>query len=338
MNAEADRISTVAIAATFTVEPLLPSLRFVLEAAGIALDVRCAPYNQIFQELLTPSSLLANNIGGINVVLVRVEDFAREGGNVEEKLAILEQAVPEFCDVLTKHLSRVHVPTVFAAFPPSPNARRVLGQKIEAAHIALVAHAVSLPGLILLSPGDIDLVATLERYDDLSDELAHIPFTEGHYAAIALAIARKVHALRVPAYKVLVLDCDETLWRGVVGEDGVEGISIPADRVQLQRFAVHMQAQGVLVCLVSKNSERDVLDVFERRADMILGLEHIVARRINWDPKPGNIASLARALNLGLESFAFIDDNPVECALMRTELPQVVTLQLPTDNTIESFL
>src|SRR5580704_11951788 len=215
MNAEADRTSTVAIAATFTVEPLLPSLRFVLEAAGIALDVRSAPYNQIFQELLTPSSLLANNVGGINVVLVRAEDFAREGGTVEEKLAILEQVVPELCDVLTKHLSRVHVPTVFAAFPPSPSARRVLGQKLEAAHIALVAHASSLPGLILLSPGDIDLVSTLERYDDLSDELAHIPFTEGHYVAISLAIARKVHALRVSAFKVLVLDCDETLWRGV---------------------------------------------------------------------------------------------------------------------------
>ena len=99
-----------------------------------------------------------------------------------------------------------------------------------------------------------------DRYDEVGDELAHIPFTEEYYAAIAVAIARKVHALRVPAHKVLVLDCDETLWRGVVGEDGVDGITIPPHLAQLQQFAVKIQAQGGLVCLLSKNTERDVLD------------------------------------------------------------------------------
>jgi FkbH-like protein len=335
---EVQRRAAIAVAATFTAEPLQSGLHFVLEAAGLALDVRFAPYNQVFQELLTPTGLLANNTGGVNVVLARVEDFAREAENVEERLAIIERVAPELCSALTQHVHRERVPMLFAALPPSPGARRVLGPKLEAAHAALVAYASSLPGLILLSPEDIDPVSTQERYDDLGDELGHMPFTEEHYAAIALAIARKVHALRVPAQKVLVLDCDETLWRGVVGEDGVEGITIPPDRAQLQHFAVKIQAQGVLICLVSKNSERDVLEVFEKRTDMILGLDHIVAHRINWDSKPRNIASLARALNLGLDSFVFIDDNPVECALMRTELPQVVTLQLPPDNEIESFL
>src|SRR5260370_7544411 len=71
---------------------------------------------------------------------------------------------------------------------------------------------------------------------------------------------------------------------------------------------------------------------------MVLKLEHIVAHRINWESKPRNVASLARALNLGLDAFIFIDDSPVECAQMRAELPQVVTLQLPPDNEIERFL
>ena len=97
-----------------------------------------------------------------------------------------------------------------------------------------------------------------------------MPFTEEHYASIALAIARKVHALRVPAHKVLVLDCDETLWRGVVGEDGINGITMPPALIRLQQFAIKVQAQGTLVCLVSKNAERDVLEVFEKRPEMAL--------------------------------------------------------------------
>src|SRR6185369_1528188 len=155
----------------------------------------------------------------------------------------------------------------------------------------------SLPGIALMSQEEIDLVSTDFRYDSLSDELAHIPYTEEHYASLALAIVRKVHALRVPSHKVLLLDCDNTLWRGVVGEDGVDGITIPPALANIQRFAKKLEAQGVLVCLLSKNAERDVFDVFEQRSDMVLKKEHIVAHRINWDSKKNNIKSLARSLN-----------------------------------------
>src|ERR1700691_1868806 len=123
---EVQRSAAIAVAATFTAEPLQPGLRFVLEAAGLALDVLFAPYNQVFQELLAPTGLLANNKGGVNVVLARVEDFAREAENVEKKLAIIERVVPELCSALTEHVYRVRVPILFAALPPSPGARRVL--------------------------------------------------------------------------------------------------------------------------------------------------------------------------------------------------------------------
>lgn len=330
--------ATIAIAATFTAEPLLPSLRLVLTEAGLPLDVHFAPYNQVFQELLTPTSVLSKNTGGVDVVLVRVEDFAREATDVEDARAIIKRTVPELCGAVTQHARRAQVPVLFAALPPSPRVAKSLLRDFAVASATLIEHARALSGFILLLPEDIDLASTQDRYDDVGDEIAHMPFTEEYYAAIALAIARKVHAFRVSAHKVLVLDCDETLWRGVVGEDGVDGISIPPHLAQLQRFAVKIQAQGVLICLVSKNSERDVLEVFEKRPDMILKLDNIVAHRINWDPKPHNIASLARTLNLGLDLFVFIDDNPVECALVRAELPQVVTLQLPPDDEIDLFL
>lgn len=338
MTVQGPTNATIAIAATFTAEPLLPSLRFVLNEAGLGADVRFAPYNQVFQELLAPTTLLKKAADGINIILVRVEDFVREAKSAEDGHAIIMRVVPELCKALSQYVQRVQVPTLFAALPPSPRVTKALLPDVEAANVALIGHVRNLPSLIYLSHADIDLVSTVERYDAVGDELAHMPFTEEHYTAIALAIARKVHALRVPTHKVLVLDCDETLWRGVVGEDGVDGITVTPGLAQLQRFAVENQSRGILICLASKNSERDVLDVFEKRTDMILKLGHVVAHRINWESKPRNVAALARTLNLGLDSFVFIDDNPVECEFMRAELPQVVTLQLPPDGEIDSFL
>lgn len=328
----------LAIAATFTVEPILPGLQISLREAGLELDVQFASYHQVLQELLSSNSLLATNPEGVDIVLLRLEDFVRDVTDIQEARTIIERTTRELCDALSQHARRVKVPTVIAILPPSPSATPALLPALQAASGDLAAHARTLPGVALLSPEEVDLVSGGERYDSLADEMAHMPFTEEHYASLALAIARKVHALRVPALKVLVLDCDETLWRGVVGEDGVDGIAIPPAMARLQRFACDVQAKGVLICLVSKNAERDVLEVFQRRSDMMLKLEHVVAYRINWETKPSNIASLARELNLGLDAFAFLDDNPVECAFMQSELPQVVTLQVPPDDEIDSFL
>ena len=126
---------TVVVAATFTAEPLLPSLQFLPGAAGLPLKIDFAPYNQIFQELLTPTSSLALNVGGINVVLVRVEDFAREAENVEEARAIIGGILPEICNVLTLY-GRRFGSTLFAALPPSPQSAPSLVVVIEAANAA----------------------------------------------------------------------------------------------------------------------------------------------------------------------------------------------------------
>ena len=95
--------------------------------------------------------------------------------------------------------------------------------------------------------------------------------------------------------------------------------------------------KGFLLCLCSKNDESDVLAVFDRRPDMILKRHDLVSWRINWQSKADNIRSLAQELNLGIDSFIFLDDNPVECALVRSDCPEVLTLQMPTDGNIAEF-
>jgi FkbH-like protein len=328
----------VAIAATFTAEPLLPALSFVLDQAGLNLTVEFAPYNQVFQQLLSSTSLLSTNAHGANLILVRIEDFVRDVSDVETARALVLRTTRELSDALGQLDGRAKSPTILGVLAPSPTAARALLPDFERAAASLKASVRELRGIQWLTAHEIDHVAGGERYDTLRDELAHIPFTEEFYAALALAVARKVHAFRIPAHKVLVLDCDNTLWRGVVGEDGVDGIVIPRELLAIQRFAVEQHDKGTLVCLASKNVERDVMEVFENRKEMILQPENVVAHRINWKPKPENIVSLADELNLGLDSFVFLDDNPVECAQVKAALPQVVTLQLPPEPAIAQFL
>lgn len=338
LNPELAPDATVAIAATFTAEPILPPLRFLLREAGLALDLECAPYNQVFQELLSASSLLASNAGGSNVIIIRMEDFTRDSSDLETARVLLARTTRELAEAFDQFARRAKSPTVLVVLEPSPVPAAALRHDLDGAAARLIHHVRSLPGIHLLSAADIDEVSSGEIFDRLRDELAHIPFTEEFFASLAYCIGRRIHALRVPAHKVLVLDCDNTLWRGVIGEDGIDRIEVTNAFLRVQRFAIEQQTKGILVCLASKNAERDVLDVFENRPDMALKSEHIISHRINWKLKSENLSSLARELNLGLDSFVFLDDNPIECAQIRAALPQVVTLQIPPEDEIDSFL
>lgn len=320
------------ITASFVAEPLLPSLSALLDLAGIGLHPLLAPYHQVFQTLLSPGSALTRADGGVNLVLIRLEDFARDHASASEGLDAANRAANELPAALQTAISQTSRPLVCAVLPSSPAACARLGDGIEQRRTALLQELRSLSGLTLLSDADIERVSRGPREDDESNQLGHIPFTEVHFAALALAISRRLHALLTPPHKVLVLDCDNTLWRGVVGEEGADGIELTPGLLALQRRAVELQAEGVLVALASKNVEEDVEAVFATRQDMLLRPEHIIARRVNWCSKPSNLRTLAEELNLGLDAFVFVDDNPLECAQMRAALPQVVTLQLPADS------
>ena len=168
---------------------------------------------------------------------------------------------------------------------------------------------------------------------------AHIPYTPECYAAIGTALVRTIFNLKKDPFKVIVLDCDNTLWKGVCGEDGPLGVEVTAPYRALQEFMIGQMNAGMLLCLCSKNNEKDALDVFDQRTDMLLKPEHLVSWRINWKSKSENIKSLAKELNLGLDSFIFIDDNPVDCADVKINCPSVLTLQLPRNTELlSSFL
>ena len=168
--------------------------------------------------------------------------------------------------------------------------------------------------------------------------LGRIPYSHKGFEAMAREITQLVRAHRGQSKKVLVLDLDNTLWGGVVGEEGISGIALSEDGVgkafrDFQREIKALKSMGVLLTLCSKNNEADALEVFESHPMMVLKKQDLAAMEINWEPKAANIQRLAHRLGLGLDAFVFIDDNPVEREWVQTSLPQVSVPDFPKDPT-----
>ena len=320
----------VAITATFTAEALEPALAFWLRELGLEWAIRFASYNQVFQQLLDPAGLVARN-RGINVALVRFEDWARF--DHQPCLPLLEENVRHFAEALRGPAAAFPAPLIVAICPASP---AFLSEPARAAFLArmeeCLAAAAGLRGVHLVTLAEMDqLYSVAAPHDPHGDELGRLPYTPVYFAALATLLARRIHALRTTPYKVAALDCDDTLWEGICGEDGPQGVAIDPPRRALQKFMLERQREGLLLCLASKNNEEDVVETFRAHPQMPLALEHFVARRINWDSKAANLAALAEDLDLGLDSFILVDDNPKECTEVQAGCPEVLALPLPAD-------
>ena len=162
------------------------------------------------------------------------------------------------------------------------------------------------------------------------------PFKDAFLRRAAEKIVRMIAASRRAPKKCIVLDADNTLWGGIIGEDGLDGIAIgdefPGSPYRdFQRLLLHWRSQGIFLAVASKNNEADLHEVFDRHQGMILKREHISAWAVNWRPKAESIPAIAKALNIGIDSLVFIDDNPMEIAQMRQAWPDVTSVQLPDE-------
>jgi FkbH-like protein len=334
--------ASIVLAASFTVDPVVPPLSLLLNEAGLALSIDVAPYGQLFQELLDAESLFGRNRHGVNVLLFRFEDWLRDAdGRVDwtiDRQRTVERNAKDLAAAIRAAAQRNSTPLVLGICPMSPNRTREERHFLQMLEGQLRDELSDLASVLFLAMekgnhADSGLVHDAER-----DQLGHVPYTPLFFAACARDIARLVHGLKTPPVKVLVLDCDNTLWNGVVGEDGATGVKIGQRERDLQAFALEKKKAGILLCLASKNSAVDVLGVFEGRQDMVLRLDDIVAMQVHWRPKSESIRALAQELNLGLDSFAFIDDNPVECSEVRSACPEVLVLGLRDDEDPATFL
>ncbi len=337
---EANEFSIV-VAASFTADPVLKSLRFWLRFSGEQGHAQVAPYGQVLQQLLDPASSLSTTTRGVGVVLIRVQDWLRELS--EEKSSSLEfiegfltQTAQELVQAIRSHRGHARAETLLMICPSGaetiPGQARLFGE-IEN---GLVADLKGVSGLRIVVASEHHAryaVPDDQVHDALREEIGHIPFQPAYFHFLGTIIARFAHRRMAPLRKVVVVDCDNTLWRGVVGEVGPEGVSFDESHRALQEKLCQLSDSGVLVCLCSKNEEFDVWSVFDSRGDFGLPRARVVGAMINWLPKSQNLKTLAARLNLGIDSFVFLDDNPVECAEVRAGAPEVLTLNFPTNPT-----
>ena len=246
----------------------------------------------------------------------------------------LERNATDFIRVMTTATTQSSTPYLVCLCPPSTRVLQNATQRarVDVMEASLATELASLDTVQVVRAREIFETYPTPDYEDArGDELGHMPYTSGFYAALSTVISRRLHALWRTPYKVIVLDADHTLWQGRCGEDPPDALVVDAGRRELQEFMRRQHDAGMLLALCSKNNEDDVCAVFTRRPEMPLTLDHFVARRVNWKPKSENIAELAVELGLGLDSFIFVDDDPSECEEMRVRCPDVLTLPLAAE-------
>jgi FkbH-like protein len=339
---------SIGLSASFTADSLVPMLGAALLEKSFTPDIRLGQYNQVFQTCLNHRSQFEIDPDVI-VLLWRIEDLL--GQEFEQFIfgnaGALDAAASKVDELARsiKQLRQAFKGTIIVSLPPFPHGTPVdlldLDTPVNAGrfHRAILDYAFQ----ELSSVGQIRFLDfdAVQRYfgftaafDARKWYLYKQPYTEPFLWELGLVTARLVRASRMASRKCAVLDCDNTIWGGIVGEDGVEGVSIGEDfpgsaYSDLQKLLLYWRSRGVLLALASKNNEPDVWEVFEQRADnMPLKRDHISAWRINWNNKVSNIQQIADELNIGVDSLVFIDDNPFEIGQVQKLHPELTSIVL----------
>jgi FkbH-like protein len=333
---------------------LLPSyLEKALAQSGLSAEFYMSDFGQYQQPIRDPQSdyyffqpthtlLLLEGADLFRSIYESPFDFSagQIARAVEEQMVVLKSLLEQ----LEKHLP-THVTLLHTIVVPPRNALRLLERNSDLSLEALAAAYNQ--GLSEICHGraqryvvDLAAVAMEVGYERWTDErlwiLARMRLSHVALMALAQREASFLKAMRGERKKCLVLDLDNTLWGGVVGEDGAHGIVLGTDGLglayrQFQMEILNLYKQGILLAICSKNNEADALEVLERHPGMVLRPEHFAAMQINWRDKATNLRAMAGQLNIGLDGLVFVDDNPVERDRVRSELPEVTVLDLPSD-------
>jgi len=351
---EGVRVSThrVAVVRSFTVEPLLPMLQAEGALDGCRVETWTGDFNAYGQDILDPASALYASKPDTVVFAVLLRDISPALGEgfadlseaaVESEIARVAERIISLLSVLR---SRTAAHIVVHGFERPVHLslgildqRQRLGQTdaIMALNARLRAFAAAQQSITVLDCEGLQSGFGRGRWgDERKWAAARLPVSVNAMPVLAHAWWRCIAPIARPQSKVLVLDLDNTTWGGTVGEDGIAGLKIGNDEpgvhfLRLQRTALDLARRGVLLAIASKNNEADAMEVLTKHPAMLLRPEHFATHRINWKPKPENIADMARELGLGLDSFVFMDDNPAERDAVRRGCPDVHVVELPAD-------
>jgi FkbH-like protein len=327
---------------------VVPALVASAARHGIALDCIEADYDQVVQAALSPDSPI--NRAQCDAVLVAVDfrglplnatpgDAPAARQTVEAALGLLDRI---------RHGLRAHGKAVCIlqtlARPVEPTFGSIdrtvpgtLGQLIDEVNRGIAQSLAGSEDLLFDVAQIAETVGLAQWHDPRLWHMAKLPFGSSFLPLYADHVGRLAAALRGRSRKCLILDLDNTVWGGVIGDDGLEGIVIGQGDatgeayLQVQRSALMLRERGVVLAVSSKNTDEVARQPFRAHPEMLLREEHIAVFQANWNDKASNIEAIADTLSLGLDAMVFLDDNPVERARVRQMLPQVAVPELPDD-------
>ena len=342
----------LALLRSFTVEPLVPLLQAAAFAHGIALEAYVGAFNTYTQDILDPASALYGFAPDVVLLAVQTRDIVPElwGGyadlTAEARDAAISRTIDSLhtCITTLRSHSQAHLIVHTLEMPAMPSqgvfdqqSTNGQGGAIQEINTALRQLASQYRGVYVL-----DYDAVMARYgrhrwfDERKWLTSRLPVSADCLVPMVQEWLRFLVPLTGRVCKALVVDLDNTLWGGVIGEDGMEGIQLgseyPGAAYQaLQRVLLDLYQRGIILALCSKNNLADAMEVLDSHPGMLLRPQHCAAWRINWQDKAQNLRELADELNIGIDALAFLDDNPVERARIRAALPEVTVLALPND-------
>ena len=354
LNQRVAKSLKVYVVRSVTVEPILPYLATEAVLSNYVLDLQVGGYGSYVDELLNPQSALAKFKPDVIFVLLDLEDIAGRlpelcadglGEHVEteinESLERMAQLLKNFRSGTPARivLQGCVVPDLTSLGDiGDANLPHSLTSSVHQLNQGLAALCRTVSDCVFF---DVDHLAARHGRANWRDSRmflgSRLAVSAASFGTYSRGLVRSLSALFRAPRKVLCTDLDNTLWGGILGEEGPDGIAtgsaFPGNcYLEYQKYLKQLSSRGILLTIVSKNNEADVREAFQvRAADLGVGLDNFVATKISWNEKSDSIRELAKELSLGLDSFVFVDDNPVECEAIRQQLPEVAVFGVPVD-------
>ncbi len=335
---------------TYTADLLDPWLKMAAAVQGLRLEIYHAPYGLAVDEARADSDLVAH-CPDLTLLMLRREDLHPAmtkpivGADADDQSQLRREVLQRLLSVLELFRAQPTGLLALTVLPsmsgPALGSYDAHSDRSELSWWAALRADIgrsmreSVANALFLDLDDVLQQVGRDRFFDRRFwYTAQFPFTSEAAREIARRVINIGVLLKTPRAKVLALDADNTLWRGILGEDGQEGIGLGpeypgAAYVDFQRRILDFQQRGLILALCSKNNPGDVDQLLRDHPHQVLRHEHFAALKVNWQPKTDNLVALAKELNVGLESVIFVDDSDHECSAIRHVLPQVEVVQVP---------
>jgi FkbH-like protein len=331
----------VALLSSFSIEFARDALVACALANGMRLTLYQAPFGSFRQEILDPASGLYAFKPQAVILAVEPNAWIAADSNASSSAQLVsevEALARAFRERSGAALLCHNFP--LPRWPAAPVADEHLRAADSAAFTAACNHGLRGLSRSVADFHVVDYASLVNRagydrwFDDRMRLYAKAPIAQAMYPVLAREYLRHLRGLVGLTRKCLVVDLDNTLWGGILGEDGVDGVKLGPDYpgsafVEFQQFILQLRSRGTILAIASKNNPPDVEQMFHGHKFMALKWEHFSSRQIGWMPKAESLVAIARELNIGLEHMVFVDDSPFEVEHIREALPEVTVIQLP---------